>query len=195
MAHLSSFIAAGLASVLAWDMLGAPRPLEGASADTAVSRTAQSQVTPVDRSRKGDRLSAPSASVTHPAIAKVEFGPGDTVLLRDRSGGTLFSADPAAQRTIIAKDVALPQFTVQTSVPASPEVSAPLPVAAPEVPRGTIVSAPRKPEGKRPAGCDPAFSPIAAPQLGHIFGRCITSIESPTRFAQALDNSQLPSVQ
>jgi len=48
---------------------------------------------------------------------------------------------------------------------------------------------------KRPAGCDPAFSPIAAPQLGHIFGRCITSIESPTRFAQALDNSQLLSVQ
>jgi hypothetical protein len=25
-----------------------------------------------------------------------------------------------------------------------------------------------------PAGCDPAFSPVAEPEHSHIFGRCIT---------------------
>jgi hypothetical protein len=28
-------------------------------------------------------------------------------------------------------------------------------------------------QGRIPAGCDPAFSPISAPQLGHIFRRCV----------------------
>jgi hypothetical protein len=27
--------------------------------------------------------------------------------------------------------------------------------------------------GRIPTGCDPAFSPISAPQLGHIFRRCV----------------------
>jgi hypothetical protein len=28
-------------------------------------------------------------------------------------------------------------------------------------------------QGRIPTGCDPAFSPISAPQLGHIFRRCV----------------------
>jgi hypothetical protein len=29
------------------------------------------------------------------------------------------------------------------------------------------------PPKRVPLGCDPAFSPVAAPQFAHIFGRCI----------------------
>jgi hypothetical protein len=32
---------------------------------------------------------------------------------------------------------------------------------------------PARPQGRIPTGCDPAFSPISAPQLGHIFRRCV----------------------
>jgi len=28
-------------------------------------------------------------------------------------------------------------------------------------------------QGRIPTGCDPAFSPISAPRLGHIFRRCV----------------------
>ena len=28
-------------------------------------------------------------------------------------------------------------------------------------------------QGRIPTGCDPAFSPISAPQLGHVFRRCV----------------------
>lgn len=30
-----------------------------------------------------------------------------------------------------------------------------------------------RPQGRIPTGCDPAFSPISAPQLGHVFRRCV----------------------
>jgi hypothetical protein len=36
--------------------------------------------------------------------------------------------------------------------------------------KATISSPPEKP----PLGCDPAFSPIVAPGLAHIFNRCLT---------------------
>jgi hypothetical protein len=29
------------------------------------------------------------------------------------------------------------------------------------------------PQGRIPTGCDPAFSPISSPQLGHVFRRCM----------------------
>jgi hypothetical protein len=29
------------------------------------------------------------------------------------------------------------------------------------------------PQSKVPTGCDPAFSPISAPQLGHVYRRCV----------------------
>ncbi len=29
------------------------------------------------------------------------------------------------------------------------------------------------PQSKIPTGCDPAFSPISSPQLGHVYKRCV----------------------
>jgi hypothetical protein len=202
MAHLTSFLAAGLAGVLMWDVYVAPRALDTGSAgsnvfasgDTAAAvRSGDAPVTTVNRSRKGDRLvGSQSSRDAHPTIAKVEFGPGDTVLLRNGAGDTLFAVDPVAQRTVIAKNVTLPQLTVQSSARKAPDApAAPQPAADqepavnPEALRNTTIGIGRKPEAKRPTGCDPAFSPIASPQLGHIFGRCVTSIEAPTRLALA----------
>jgi hypothetical protein len=201
MAHLTSFLAAGLAGVLAWDVYVAPRALDAgstgtgvvASGDVAASlRNGDGLVVTVNRSRKGDRMVGPQSSRdARPTIAKVEFGPGDTVLLRNGAGDTLFAVDPATQKTIIAKNVTLPQLTVQSSARKTPDAPAPQPAidqepaVNPDALRNTTISIGRKPETKRPAGCDPAFSPIASPQLGHIFGRCVTSIEAPTRLALA----------
>lgn len=39
--------------------------------------------------------------------------------------------------------------------------------AAPPSPARTL------PQGKIPTGCDRAFSPISAPQLAHVFRRCV----------------------
>jgi hypothetical protein len=200
MVHFSSVLAAGLVGILAWDFYAAPRALDAgadasvvASAEVAAAPVRSSAVpaTSVDRTRKGDRLTRLSAGDgSRPEIAKVEVGPGQTILLRDRAGGTLFAVDPAAQRTIIAKNVTLPQLTLQTTAsgpapnvtPAAPVQSVP---AVDREPSRATVSTGRKPEAKRPTGCDPAFSPITAPELAHIFGRCVTSIEAPTRLASA----------
>jgi hypothetical protein len=41
--------------------------------------------------------------------------------------------------------------------------------------KGAEELSPARPQsqGNIPTGCDPAFSPISAPQLGHIFRRCV----------------------
>jgi hypothetical protein len=198
MAHLSSFLAGGLAFVLAMDLYIAPSALEtAASTGQSVAQTPGALSANVDRARKGDRLAGPHTATATPAeIAKVEVAPSGAILLRSRDGATLFSVDPAAQRTIVAKNAALPQLTIRGSgtMPAHVPTPAPdykpleqlAPLAAPDALRSTTVSNDRKPETtKRPSGCDPSFSPIAAPQLGHIFGRCVTSIAGATQVALA----------
>jgi hypothetical protein len=195
MAQLSSFLAGGLAFVLAMDLYIAPSALEtAASAGQSVAPAPGVLTANVDRSRKGDRLAGPHTATATPAgIAKVEVAPSGAILLRSDDGAMLFSVDPAAQRTIVAKNAALPQLTIRGSqtrtTPAPAPAYKPLepaPLAAPDALRATTVSNERKPETtKRPSGCDPSFSPIAAPQLGHIFGRCVTSIAGATQVAMA----------
>jgi len=210
MAQLTSLLAAGLGVALACDVFLAPSALTSASAlgggnmvasaDTSILKvTSQEPLVNVDRSRKGDRLAgAHTSQVTRPDIAKVEFAPGGAILLRDRMGETLFGVDPAAQRTVVAKNVALPQLTIdsvvgQIAAPQTPaatptESPAQMPAILPDKLRPTITtfSKPDKqPDAKRPSGCEPAFSPITAPQLGHIYGRCVTSLEGATKLALA----------
>ncbi len=53
-----------------------------------------------------------------------------------------------------------------------------LPLAKPVNGAEELAAPPLSPErprtqGRIPTGCDPAFSPISAPQLGHIFRRCV----------------------
>ncbi len=175
MAQLGSLLAGTFAVVLAWDAYLAPQALDSpvhdglavASADSGSLAPGLTAVTAVDRSRKGDRLAPVHSSGVAPAIARVDVGPGPAVVLRAADGNILFSSDPQARRTTIAKNVVLPQLTLRPAAPLQTIGAAPPAPAAPVMTR-------RQPEAKRPSGCDPAFSPIAAPQLGHIFGRCVT---------------------
>ena len=50
-----------------------------------------------------------------------------------------------------------------------------LPVAKPANGADEFAASPMRtlPQGKIPAGCDPAFSPISSPQLAHVFRRCV----------------------
>ncbi len=43
---------------------------------------------------------------------------------------------------------------------------------------------PRLRERTIPIGCDPLFSPVAAPLMAHLSGRCLVTNDAPTRFAQ-----------
>jgi hypothetical protein len=213
MAHLTSLITAGFALALAGDLFLAPGALDpranvASASDNASVSASQSPAGPtvtINRSRKSDRLaSAHVSTVSDIDIAKVEFMPGGAIILRNRAGGTLFGIDPEARQTTVAKNVALPQLTIDSraaparkpteAVGAAKPADIPKPqlrpsivtpsIVTPQTVRSTIGSE-RKPAQSRPSGCDPAFSPITAPQLGHIFGRCVTSLDAPIKLAMA----------
>jgi hypothetical protein len=53
-------------------------------------------------------------------------------------------------------------------LPLAKPVNGPEELAAPPLaPARTL------PQSKIPTGCDPAFSPISSPQLGHVYRRCV----------------------
>lgn len=185
MAQLNRFLITGLVIAcaggipFAMSALGLGTQMAMSDKDTlrAASRSA-GPIVVVDRTRKSDRLSEPRVPPRlTTSIAEVEFTLDGGVVLRSAEGATLFGIEPQARRTLVARDVALPQLTIGTPAPARP-------AATPLAGRRAIDAA-REPQAERPNGCDPAFSPIAAPQLAHIFGRCVTSIETPTRLALA----------
>jgi len=159
-------------------------------------------VTNVDRARKTDRLQLAQRSETpRRTVARIEIGQSKAVVFRDAEGVVLFGTDPGARVTTIAKNVVVPEITLQ-GVPAqagpppvSPTATSIIPSPAPPVtiglpsrdttPTPPLDKAKQLDTAKRPAGCDPSFSPIAAPHLGHILGRCITSIAVPIKLAAA----------
>jgi len=195
MVQLTSWFAGTAALLFAWQAYVAPDPAgggrEAVSFDIASARRIVAArpgigelrqrsvipVTSVDRSGKGDRLRPlQTTSPATRAIASVEFGPAGVVLLRDGEGTLLFDRNPAEGRTLVAKDVLLPQLTILGATPrARPAPPAPS--------RTPVLTGGGQPGAKRPAGCDPAFSPITAPQLGHLFGRCVTEVPGTTRLA------------
>lgn len=53
-----------------------------------------------------------------------------------------------------------------------------LPLAKPAIGPEELAAPPLSPvrtlpQSKIPTGCDPAFSPISSPQLGHVYKRCV----------------------
>ncbi|HWM45540.1 MAG TPA: hypothetical protein VNR11_01350 [Xanthobacteraceae bacterium] len=195
MVQLASWFAGTAALLFAWQAYVTPDPAGGGrdtysfdigsarrvvAADTGMDGLRQRSVVPVtivDRSGKGDRLRpSQAASPATRAIASVEFAPAGVVLMRDGEGALLFDRNPTERRTLVAKDVLLPQLTILDATPrARPAPPAPS--------RTPVLTGGGQPGAKRPAGCDPAFSPITAPQLGHLFGRCVTDVPGTTRLA------------
>lgn len=183
--------ALGVSAIVAWAALAVGgEPVFGGSSAEAQARTA-SLAAPIDRTRKSDRLPTAAATRQEPKIiSTVEVvGVRDAAIVyRDRDGRVLYKSDPLTNATVVTKGVVLPEVTVRETqqspvrpvatdaIPARP--STPGPAASsrdPAKPAAAPTGRPRIPEG-----CDPAASPIAAPQLAHILSKCLVEAPSQT---------------
>jgi hypothetical protein len=145
--------------------------LYGANASSSFEISAPSWTT-VERARKGDRLTPPvAADAADSAFASVEVaGRFDSaVIIRDKDGRLLYSADPVSQTTVIAKRMM------------TRERSSPVENLEPADPKRAV-----SPHGEMPDGCEGAFSPYAAPRMAHIIGRCISGIAGKVQMASAV---------
>lgn len=195
MTHLATFLTTGLFFALTYGLMLAPSALDIIASAVAASGDTSTVLVSVDRSRKGDRLANVPTSDVRTDVARVEVAADGTVVLRDRNGATVFGIDPGARRTIVAKNVELPQLTIESAplnnpiaqTPPAEKPSAPAlrPAINPQKDGTTIVGGDRKPQTQRPSGCDPSFSTITDPELSNIFGRCVTGLEKATRVALA----------
>ena len=141
--------------------------LYGANASFNFENSAPAWTT-VERVRKGDRLAPPvAADAADSAFASVEVaGRFDSaIIIRDKNGRLLYSADPASQTTVIAKRTTTRERAPPMG-PADPERAA-------------------SPPEEMPDGCEGAFSPYAAPRMAHIVGRCISGIAGKVQVAWA----------
>jgi hypothetical protein len=185
----------GISAIIAWAAVavGGESVLGGLGTEAA-ARTA-ALAAPIDRTRKSDRL--PVATTARPEakiISTVEVvGIRDAAIVyRDRDGRILYQSDPLTNATVVTKGVVLPEVTVretQRSTVRPVATDAIPPRALPNQPAASSRDLPARPAstpGARPRipeGCDPAASPIAAPQLSHILSKCL--VEAPTTVKMA----------
>jgi hypothetical protein len=129
----------------------------------------------VDRASKGDRLPLPVNSGELISIATVEVVGLDAaaIVYRDRDGRVLFRTDPVANVTVVAKGVRLPQVTIRER---RDEPTQPVPIEMPNDGR----------ERPRLEGCDPLVSPLAAPSVAGLTGKCLSSA-APVQVFASLD--------
>lgn len=145
-------------------------------------------VTPVDRTRKSDRLTVaqPARGETRTISAVEVVGISNTAIIyRDRDGRILYQSDPLKNATLVTKGVVLPEVTVREMAGSAVKpVTTVVPVKAKPVDsadrRTPAATTPQNGERRTriPEGCDAAASPIAAPQLSHILSKCL--VEAPT---------------
>jgi hypothetical protein len=153
MFHITSSIVGGLAAITAWAVV-----------TPSFDNTSQSSER-VDRTMKADRFATSPISGPARTVSTVEvIGIRDAAIVyRDRDGRILFQTDPVSNVTVVTKGLVLPQLTVRETTR-----STPTPIEAPH--------APREPQTGPaiPIGCEPLASPIAAPRLLHLAGRCLS---------------------
>ncbi len=153
MFHITSSLVGGLAALTAWALV-----------TPALDHTTQ-DVQRVDRTMKSDRLATSQTRGATRTVATVEvIGVHDAAIVyRDRDGRLLFQTDPVSNVTVVSKGFVLPQLTVRETTH-----STPTPLEAPH--------APQEPQNAPaiPIGCEPLASPIAAPRLSHLAGRCLS---------------------
>jgi hypothetical protein len=164
MLRVAAYVAGGVAALLAMDLVAASGFL--GTAPAVQSQNTATSAASIHRALKGDRLSVlRPAHGSHQAIAS-----GD---LR-----VLFRADPA-NVTVITKvpgsKATKPSDPVQKlgSTIREPGRIDPAPLRTPEA----------TPQRKLLDGCDPSFSPVAAPSLSHITGRCIAQLKGAPKLA------------
>jgi hypothetical protein len=174
MGHVTSCLLGGFAAVASWAMVAPSNPSVPNFADAfraSGDRTADTVV----RSSKGDRWATAAAQKSLPdtdikrIVTSIEVvGVDDTAIVyRDRDGNVLYRTDPVRNVTVIAKGVKLPEVTVRQD---GRSATTPVPVNVPEADKPT----------KLPIGCEPAASPIAAPEMARLTGRCLAQADIPT---------------
>lgn len=181
MCGLLRFFAIGVAVLFALDYVAPP-------GGTGLNLLRQSTGWPVDqplnvvdRARKGDRLPMASAGRhQNTVIATVEVtgGRDPAVVYRAGDGQIIFQSDPAANATLVAKGVVIPEVTVRETRKAAP------PTGDKALSPGPSAAKPAR-EQKILEGCDPAFSPLAASAQANFSARCLASNTPLTRFAAA----------
>jgi hypothetical protein len=187
MAHIVPYLLGGLTAFLVTDIVPIPSPTEmGNALRVTVSAPAAAQGTPassVNRAAKADRGATPRAGQPGARIATVEVvGLRDAAIVyRDRDGRELFRTDPLNNVTIVTKGLQLPEVTVRQH---SSSVVRPVPVN--ELQEQARDRKPSTRDRKLPVGCEPMFSPVAAPSLAHHAGRCMARFGAP-RIAPRLE--------
>jgi hypothetical protein len=123
---------------------------------------------------RGDRLAPPRPGARQEIKVIDAQGIDDTVVVYlDREGRLLYRHDPRGAMTIVGKGVILPAVNGARRAP----TMQPAPLSRP---------APRQ---KLPLGCEPAFSPVVAPAMADMAGRCIS------RLGQKLNVARLPAAE
>ena len=162
MVRVVAYLAGGIVAVLAMDFVAATTILPSIEA-------AETSAAAIDRSRKGDRLSAPRpADHAGPVVAG--------------ASRLIFPANSSKNVTEIGKGAGSPKLIIRSTrepVPGTnPVVRGPgRGVDTPPVLPAAV------PERKLPDGCEPSFSPVASPALSHITGRCIADAAPTRKFA------------
>jgi hypothetical protein len=176
------YLVGGLTAFLVMDIAPIPSPTEqlGALRASMAAPTLGlgTQASSINRAAKGDRGAMPRPAPAAARIATVEVvGLHDAAIVyRDREGRELFRTDPVNNVTIMTKGLQLPEVTVrQHSNSAVKPV--PLDVLHDQQARDRKPPTPR--ERKVPIGCEPSFSPVAAPSLAHHTGRCVAHLQMP----------------
>ncbi len=192
MLKLKPLLVVGISALVAGAAVGFSGDLSsGVLRDAAASADVKTALVSVNRTQKSDRLTigrqGPGDRHTISAVEVVGIRDA-AIIYRDRDGRVLFKTDPLTNATLVTRGVVLPEVTVRetsrstvqpvtTSVPATHKPAEPTVDSRDQ--RKPAGAAPQKSERPRiPEGCDPAASPIAAPQLSHILSKCL--VEAPT---------------
>jgi hypothetical protein len=162
MHHLSSYLIGGFLTVLAIDSISGGIAMPRWSFVSDAVPTTSAAV--VNRGLKGDRLTT-TANVTQPAYRSVKVaGELDAFAASaDPMRSILFNATPMTVPGLATQNFGTWTIGLGTVAP-SPATLRLEPANRP---------IPTKPP-RMPDACDSAFSPIAAPALAHIIGRCLT---------------------
>ena len=191
----------GTSAVIAAALVSLPSDFGfGFARNSGASSAVQATAASVNRTQKSDRAAiALAARDQARSITTVEVvGLRDAAIVyRDREGHVLYQTDPLTNVTMISKGVVLPEITVRETAsstvrPVATEVT-PVTVQRPENrptassrdPQPQPASLPAAPPKRMPIpeGCDPAASPIAAPQMSHILSKCMVEIPTNVKLA------------
>ena len=183
MPHVVPYLLGGLTAFLVADIVPLPSATEHLGSMLRAERSAPAAVlgTPgssINRVGKSDRDSAVQTAGRSSQIATVEVvGLREAAIVyRDREGRELFRTDPMSNVTLVTKGLQLPEVTVRQH---SSSAVKPIPVKTLQERDQARDRKPAAPAGRKmPVGCEPMFSPVAAPSLSHHAGRCMAYLTS-----------------